>query len=80
MKEGSSKKEAQAKKQLSRLLKSFSIGGVLNLLSDLFEEASRQAEAANDRHGRDRCDEVRVALLVLGLGADAVCAPARYLL
>jgi hypothetical protein len=79
MKEGPSKREVRAKKQLSHILKSFTIGGVLHLLSELFEEAAKRAQKAGDQHAKEKCDEVKAALFVFGLGVDGVCAPARYL-
>jgi hypothetical protein len=72
-------KEAQAKKQLSRILKSFTIGGVLHLLSELYEESAKGAEGAGDQNAEEKSTEVKAALFVFGLGVDAVCAPTQYL-
>jgi hypothetical protein len=72
-------KEAQTKKQLSRILKSFTIGGVLHLLSELFDESAKRAQAASDETAQIRAKEVTAALCVLGLGVDAVCTQSRYL-
>ena len=72
-------KEAQTKKQLSRMLTSFTIGGVLHLLSELFDESAKRAQAAGDETALKRAKEVTAALFVLGLGVDAVCVQSRYL-
>ena len=50
-------KEAQAKKQLSRMLQSFTVGAVLHLLSELFKESAVRAKDAGDEHAHERVDE-----------------------
>ena len=72
-------KEAQAKKQLSRMLQSFTVGAVLHLLSELFKESAVRAKDAGDEHAHERALEVATALLVFGNGVDSVCPRTSYL-
>ncbi len=65
--------EARAKKHLRRLLRSFSAGTILHLLSDIFRETAAQACAAKHRRTHRRCRRVAQALFVVGLGIDAAC-------
>lgn len=66
-------KEARAKKQLQRLLGSFTAGTILHLLSDVFRDRAAQARATNQRRVYRRCRRIAQALLVVGLGIDAPC-------
>jgi hypothetical protein len=68
----SNMKEAQAKKQLSRMLQSFTVGAVLQLLSELFNDSASRAMNAGDQNAFERAKEVTAALYVFGIGVDAI--------
>jgi len=63
--------EAQAKKQLRLMLRSFTAGSVLHLLSDLFSDSARRAQRRKDKKGEQQAREVAATLFVVGLGLDA---------
>lgn len=64
--------DEMAKKQLRRMLKSFTSGSVLHLLGEVFEDmAGRAAQGNEARHEQYRA--VASTLFVVGLGIDAVC-------
>jgi hypothetical protein len=57
--------EELARKQLRKMLRSFTPGGVLHLLADIYREA-----AAKNRDA-ERSKRVEETLYVVGLGIDA---------
>lgn len=61
-------REAQAKKHLRTMLRSFGPGGVLHLLADLYRETQSKASRINDAELHKRIEET---LFVVGLGIDA---------
>lgn len=63
--------ERQAKRQLERMLRSFTAGSVLHLLADLHREAADQARQADDAMTYRQCKLVEQTLVVVGLGVDA---------
>jgi hypothetical protein len=63
--------EKQAKRHLSEMLRSFTVGSVLHLLADLHRDAAEQARKADDAMTYRRCRLVEHALFVVGLGIDA---------
>jgi hypothetical protein len=67
--------EARAKEHLRRMLRSFTPGSVLHLLSELFHESSQKALLREDEAGERRTQEVAATLFVVGLGVDAARSP-----
>jgi len=65
--------EETARRQLRKMLKSFTQGSVLHLLGEIFEERAEEARRDGDEIRRDQCDSVAKALFVVGLGIDAAC-------
>lgn len=63
--------EKQAKRQLERMLCSFTVGSVLHLLADLHREAANQARQADDSIAYRQCRLVEQTLVVVGMGVDA---------
>ena len=63
--------EKQAKRQLERMLHSFTAGSVLHLLADLHRDAANQARQADDAKTYRQCKLVEQALVVVGMGVDA---------
>jgi hypothetical protein len=63
--------EKQAKRQLERMLQSFTAGSVLHLLADLHREAASQARRDDDAKTYQQCRLVEQALVVVGMGVDA---------
>ncbi len=62
-----------AKRQLKRMLKSFTVGSVLHLLSEIFEEMAEEARRGGDEIRLEQCDSVAKTLFVVGLGVDSAC-------
>jgi hypothetical protein len=62
-----------ARRQLKRMMKSFTAGSVLHLLSEIFEEMAEEALRSGDEIRREQCDSVAKALFVTGLGIDSAC-------
>jgi hypothetical protein len=65
--------EAQAKKHLRSMLRSFTAGTVLHLFSELFGEFADEARCSGDEQGYQQHKEVEGTLFVVGLGIDAAC-------
>jgi hypothetical protein len=65
--------EADAKKLLRKLLRQFTPGSILHLLSDLFREDAEKAAAYEDSMAYERCKSVECTFYVVGLGIDAAC-------
>jgi hypothetical protein len=63
--------EKRAKKQLRRLLDTFTAGTVLHLLAEVFREEAQEARRAGDRTALRQCRSVEAALYVVGMGIDA---------
>ncbi len=64
--------EAQARKLLRQMLRSLTPGSVLHLLAELFAGLARRARRRGDEASMKRAQEVAAALVVVGLGVDAV--------
>ena len=62
-----------ARRQLKRMMKSFTVGSVLHLLSEIFEEMAEEARRGGDEIQQERCDSVSKTLFVVGLGVDSAC-------
>jgi len=63
--------EAVAKEHLREMLRFFTPGSVLHLLSELYREAADQAHRDHDHRTEEQCRNVEAALFVFGLGVDA---------
>lgn len=63
--------EAEAKEQLNLILESFTVGGILNLLADIYREMADDAQQDNDAMRRDQCSRIESTLIVVGSGCDA---------
>jgi hypothetical protein len=64
--------EKQAKKQLQKMLQSFSQGSILHLLAELFREEAEEARRDGDVKLYRQCKLAESALIVVGMGLDAV--------
>lgn len=62
-----------AKRQLQRMMKSFTQGSILHLLGELFEEMAEVARLDGEDVRREQCASVAKTLFVLGLGIDSAC-------
>jgi len=65
--------EATARKHLMEMLKRFTPGSVLHLLSDIYRSTAEDASNDNDARTHGRCKSVEQTLFVVGLGIDATC-------
>ncbi len=63
--------ERQAKRQLERMLRSFTAGSVLHFLADLHREAANEARQADDAMTYRQCKLIEQTLVVVGMGVDA---------
>lgn len=63
--------EKEAKRQLARMLRSYTAGSVLHLLADLHRESAEQARKAEDAVKYRQCKLVEHALVIVGMGVDA---------
>jgi hypothetical protein len=66
-------REAQAKKHLEKMLRSFTPGSVLNLLAELYREEAEQARRENNGTRYRQCRLVESTLIVVGMGLNAAC-------
>ena len=64
--------EAQAKKALRKMLKSYTPGSILHLLADLFREDAEEANQHEDLLAFEACKQIECTLYVVGLGIDSV--------
>jgi hypothetical protein len=64
--------EKQAKKQLTKMLQSFTPGSVLHLLADLHQEVADEARRNDEAAKAQRAHQVEHTLFVVGIGIDAV--------
>lgn len=62
-----------ARRQLKKIMKSFTGGSVLHLLGEVYEEMAEQTRRDGDETRTDQCRTVATTLFVLGLGIDAAC-------
>lgn len=62
-----------ARKQIKRMLRSFTAGSVLHLLSEVFEGLAEEARQDGDETRAEQCRTVAATLFVTGLGIDAAC-------
>lgn len=65
-------KPEQAKRQLEKMLSSFSPGSVLMLLGEVFHEMVEEAREGGSEIIADNLKEAEAAMNVLGLGLDAI--------
>jgi hypothetical protein len=65
--------EDQAKKQLGRMVRSFTTGSVLHLLAEVCRESADAARRAGDDRRNEQLRAVEAALIVMGYGVDAAC-------
>jgi hypothetical protein len=63
--------EDRAKKQLAKMLRSFTTGSILHLIADLCREASEEASEQQDAKLSEQYRTVEAALIVVGDGVDA---------
>lgn len=66
--------DKQAKRQIKKMLRSYTVGSVVHLLADVYAERAAKAVRSRDIVLSDRCRQVQHALIVLGMGVDLVRA------
>lgn len=66
-------REDRAKKQLATMLRTFTAGSVLHLLADIFGESAEEARQDGDATAHEQFTLAHAALVVVGLGIDAIC-------
>lgn len=69
--------EKQAKKQLAKMLGSFTAGSVLHLLADVQGEAADNARQDGHAVRFDQCKQVEQTLNVVGMGVNAALPSSR---
>jgi hypothetical protein len=62
-----------ARRQLKRMLLSFTPGSILHLLGEVFEDLAEQARHDGDETRTEQCRTVAATLFAVGLGIDAAC-------
>lgn len=62
-----------ARRQLKRMMKSFTQGSILHLMSELFEEMAEEARRRGDETRAEQYRTVAATLFVVGLGLDGAC-------
>lgn len=65
--------EKKVKKQLRKMLGTFTAGTILHLLSEILNEEAEEARRAGDERGRKLLNESAAALLVFGAGLNLAC-------
>jgi hypothetical protein len=65
--------ESTAKKHMRAMLRSFTGGAVLHLLSEVFGNLAAEARREGDDTAAKQLQEVAAALFVVGMGVDAAC-------
>lgn len=62
--------QKHARRQLEKMLLTFSAGTILHLLGDIVRDDSEQARQANNEVVYQQCKTVEHALFVVGIGID----------
>ncbi len=62
-----------AKRQLQRMLWSFTQGSILHLLAEVFEQRAAKASDEGDETRAEQYRAVAATLFTVGLGIDAAC-------
>ena len=57
-----------ARRQLRRIMRSFTAGSILHLLGEIFEERAEEARRGGDEIRLEQCDSASKTLFVVGLG------------
>lgn len=65
--------DVTARRQLKRMLGSFTGGSILHLLGEVYEEMGEEARKAGDETRQEQCRAVAATLFVMGLGVDGAC-------
>ena len=65
--------EERARRHLIKMLRSFTPGTVLDLLGQVLRESEEARLGGLDKLVEERVHEARAALIVFGIGLDAVC-------
>ena len=65
--------DVAARNQLKRMLRAFTAGSILHLLSEVFEENAEEARQGGVETRVEQCKTVAATLFVTGLGVDAAC-------
>jgi hypothetical protein len=65
--------EQHVRKQLQKMLASFTPGSVLGIMAGIYREAAEEASKENDAILYERCKNVERTLVVVGMGIDAAC-------
>ncbi len=60
-----------ARRQLKRMLRSFTAGSILHLLGEIFEEMVEEARRSGDEIRLERSISVGNTLFIVGLGIDS---------
>jgi hypothetical protein len=63
--------EAQAKKQLKKMLADLTAGSILHLLANVFRESAEEAKRDGDLASYRQFTLVEHTLIVMGMGVDA---------
>lgn len=63
--------ETKVKRQLERMLRSYTLGSVLHLLADLHRQAADEAQEADEVQRYLQHKTIEHVLFVIGLGVDA---------
>ena len=66
-------KEKEAKKALRKMLRSFTPGSLLHVLGDIYGELAEEASRTEHAPAFERFKAVECALIVVGMGIDAIC-------
>lgn len=65
--------DVAARRQLRQMLRHFTVGSVLHLLGEIFEEDAEDARQGGDETRAEQCRTVAATLFTVGLGVDAAC-------
>ena len=63
--------EKEAQRELKKMLKTLTLGGLLHLIADIYRSEGKIAEKKGDELRHEQCQKIEATLVVVGAGCDA---------
>lgn len=63
--------EKEAQRELKKMLKTLTLGGLLHLIADIYRSEGQIAQKKGDELRHEQCQKIQSTLVVVGAGCDA---------